>query len=425
MPTNAAPDPKSFNCPTCGAPIRLRALGASVMVACASCGTQIDVSKPEIQVIKKFTIALGAFQLALGARGPLRGQTYEIIGAMIRSIDGFRWTEYLLFNPYVGFRWLVEDSGHWSLAETIKDVSAIKPSGYGLAYRGADFRKYAAGDAVVEAVVGEFYWRVKVGDRASTVDYVAPPWMLSREKTGAEVIWSHLEYLEPEEVGNAFKADVRTPDSDDVAPHQPDPATQTLTVLKRWIVGALGLAVAVQVATVLVARSQSMPIGRYVPAAGRGQESVFGPIHLEARRSLNELTATGALDNSWVDLDYALVNKATGESTEFGSGFEFYSGADSDGSWSEGSTRATALVTSLPAGDYDVVVDSASGDKSGQVLQQPITLTLRHDVVPWRNFWLAVAAIVLYPGWLAYRGLVFERNRWSASNFNIHGSEKK
>jgi hypothetical protein len=311
-----------------------------------------------------------------------------------------------------------EDQGHWSFRETIKDVSAVKPSPTGIRYQDREFRKFAVANAVVETVVGEFYWRVKVGDQAATRDYIAPPWMLSQEKTSTESIWTLLQYLDPSEVEGAFR--ITAAERDDIAPHQPCPATQTLGFIKRYVWGALVLALVLQIATLFVARSQAILIGSYEPAAGRGQKAVFGPVHLDARRSLNEITAAAPLNNSWVDLDYALVNKDTGESYEFGSGFEFYSGADSDGAWTEGSTSGSALVPALPRGDYNVVVDSSSGDSRGGALQQPIRLTLTHDVVPWRNFWIACGVIMLYPLILAYRRLVFERRRWSDSAFDPH-----
>ena len=144
MSNETHPPTKSINCLVCGAPITLRALGASVMVACPSCRSQLDISKPEIQIIKKFRGTAERFQLPLGSRGSLGGKTFEVIGAMIRSIDGFRWTEYLLFTPFIGFRWLVEDQGHWSLGETVKDTSAVKPGAIGIRYQDHEFRKFAA-----------------------------------------------------------------------------------------------------------------------------------------------------------------------------------------------------------------------------------------------------------------------------------------
>jgi hypothetical protein len=392
------------------------------MVACAYCRTQIDVSKPDIQIIKKYNATVQQFDLPLGARAPLRGTTYEVIGAMVRAGDSGPWTEYLLFNPRAGFRWLIDDQGHWSLAQTIKDVSAIKPGFPGLTYADRAYRKFSEGHADVSVVVGEFYWRVKVGDRVTTADYVAPPFMLSQERSATETIWSVLEYIPPMEIAAAFK--ISDPEPDGIAPHQPNPATATLASIKRTIWASLCLAVVVQSITAFAARERWIALGDYVPAASRGREMVFGPIHLEARRSLNELVASGPLSNGWVDLDYALVDKTSGASYEFSAGFEFYRGIDGDGPWSEGSTRSRALVTSLPRGDKDVVVDSSSGDARGSPVTTPLRLWLFHDSVPWRNFWLVCAVILGYPFYLLVRRASFERDRWSESAFNPYGTRR-
>ena len=53
---------------------------------------------------------------------------------MVRSVEfeGVRyyWQEYLLYNPAVGFRWLVESDGHWSY------VSAVSPAKYSVGQHG-------------------------------------------------------------------------------------------------------------------------------------------------------------------------------------------------------------------------------------------------------------------------------------------------
>src|ERR1700691_6056614 len=85
---------KIVPCPACGASLTLRAIGQSVMIACPSCGSQIDVSRPDIRLIQKYTLATRALHIPLGARGSLRKQTFEVIGAMGRSSGGARWEEY-------------------------------------------------------------------------------------------------------------------------------------------------------------------------------------------------------------------------------------------------------------------------------------------------------------------------------------------
>src|SRR6185312_12130963 len=116
---------KAIHCPACGGSITLRALGQSVMAVCPSCGSQIDVSQPAIRLIQQYRHQQQQLHIPLGARGSLRGETFEVIGAMRRGDKGGNWEEYLLFNPYIGFRWLVYDTGHWSFGRSIRDTSRI------------------------------------------------------------------------------------------------------------------------------------------------------------------------------------------------------------------------------------------------------------------------------------------------------------
>ena len=64
--------------------------------------------------------------LPLGARGTLRGVPWELIGFQTRGVtaDGetFEWEEYLLFNPYKGYRYLTNYRGHWNLVVPLEPM---------------------------------------------------------------------------------------------------------------------------------------------------------------------------------------------------------------------------------------------------------------------------------------------------------------
>jgi hypothetical protein len=69
------------------------------------------------------------------------------------------------------------------------------------------------------------------------------------------------------------------------------------------------------------------------------------------------------------------------------------------------------------------VVEGASGDNSNQRIAQDVRLGIMQDVVPWRNFWLAVLMIVAYPVYLLIRSHLFEKERWSDSDLSPYSSD--
>ncbi len=109
----------AFDCPGCGAPTVLRAQGAVETVACEHCGSVIDARDPRHQILSRYkSKILHKPLIPLGARGTLMGEKWEAIGFMRRrtryyGVD-YEWSEYLLYNPYKGFRWLLEYHGHWT-----------------------------------------------------------------------------------------------------------------------------------------------------------------------------------------------------------------------------------------------------------------------------------------------------------------------
>ena len=364
MASAAAPAPsvKALDCPSCGGTIQLRAAGYTVTVACIYCGSLLDVANPDVRLIKEYHEAAAQLEIPLGTRGTLRGVEWEAIGYVRRSEDGdYPWEEYLLFNPYHGYRWLITNGRGWSFGEQLTRAPSWTEGQVAL-----DGESYApfftAGRAQVDYVVGEFYWRVKVGEQVATDDYVRPGRMLSREANEQEVSWSLSELLAPKEIGDAFGVSApRNPWPP--LPHQPSPYRKVLSVGWKITLGALLFLLVVAVlfggATPLLKQTALLTLD------GRENSVTLGPVAVTRPYQLVRIRAVvPSLENAWVDLDYTLVDRANQQAFQAYGVAERYSGRDSDGAWTEGSRGATVKLAAVPRGTYDLVVDY-SGNRWG------------------------------------------------------------
>ena len=111
----AAVQAKSISCPNCGGVVELRGFAHTLSVVCPQCLTVLDASTPEVQILQTFQGKTRTQPtIPLGTRGTFQersGDTrYEVIGFQIRQVDSgedtYQWDEYLLFNPFKGFRYI-------------------------------------------------------------------------------------------------------------------------------------------------------------------------------------------------------------------------------------------------------------------------------------------------------------------------------
>src|SRR5579859_356218 len=180
-PPLSGPPPKpqvqALNCPKCGAAITLRTFGQAETVACGSCRCILDAKDPNLAILQQFEKLTSDVNplIPLGTRGKLRGTDYEVIGFQRRhaKIEGitYPWHEYVLFNPYKGFRYLSEYNGHWNDISICKELPMIGGGMFSSSsgttnYLGEVYKHFQTSDANTDFVLGEFPWQVRVGEHA-------------------------------------------------------------------------------------------------------------------------------------------------------------------------------------------------------------------------------------------------------------------
>lgn len=397
-------------CPSCSASITVRAPGVTAKLACEYCGTElsVDESAAGLSLGIAGTPENRAYQptLPLGTKGELDGIPWEIIGAMQRYVrfegEMFFWTEYLLFNPYRGTRWLIEDaSGHWNVADPVKGWPELR--GNRIQHDGRTYRHFQRGRATVGAVAGEFTWEVHKGDEAATNDFIAPPHGLSHERTQSEETWTETRYLPHTEVEKAFGVRLVVPGG--VYLNQPNPYSHLglkvgvhTALLFFACVGLMVASLALSANQVLFSDSE------LVALSGTQQVWVSEPFEVpDTSRNRTEITLSVPYDQYTAGAGVSLVNTEDGRA------------------WTPrldyGSKQWTGRTSALPAGSYLARVELAFASEQRALGGGPLQLTVVRDT-PWPlpALLLMFASFLLPVGWLFLRGN-FETRRWSQSDY--------
>ena len=417
----------ALNCPSCGAAMALRAAGQTMTASCAGCGGLLDTSHPDVRCVgvaaerQKNVVA----KIPVGRRGTLLGVEWECIGFLRRRDgEGYTWDEYLLFNPFEGFRWLVTYQGHWSFVEMLLEAPRVVDGRASAG--GVEHRLFARGTATVTYVLGEFYWQVRHGEQAGTEDYVAPPWVVSRETFGAltEETWSRGEYVAGSEVHGAFGLEGEPREPWGVYLNQPNPHREKGRTL-RWLFPALAGGALVMALMAAAGKDNELAWrGNFQPVdAGTNGAVVGPPFELTgSRRQAVEVELDAPVSNGWLEVEGDLVDVTTGRvEREFVVGVDFYSGVDGGEAWQEGETRRSVVLGAVPPGRYRLVMETSMEPSLPEL---PVQVSVRRDVMIWSNVWLALAGLLAYPVYRWAREASFEHARWSVSGFLPSGQAR-
>jgi len=417
------PQVKALHCPGCGASLTVRSFGNAVTIVCENCRSILDAKDPNLQILQRFKAATGEYRplIPLGTRGKIRSTDYEVIGFERRTIyvDGvpYSWHEYVLFNPYKGFRYLTEYNGHWndvSILKALPDVQA-DASPPTVKYLGETYKHFQTAKAETSFVLGEFPWQVRVGESVEVSDYVSPPRVLSSEATGDEVTWSMGEYMSGKDIWTTFRLTGTAPEPVGVYENQPSP--MSADTRKIWVAFAAFLLVLVvmMIGFDMLARNEQAFSGSYKFDSRDHADASFvtDDFELKGHTSNVEVDTSTDLNNRWIYLNYALINEETGQAFDFGREVSYYHGYDSDGSWSEGGQNDSVAVPSVPPGRYYLRLEPEGDPQYGVTYY---SVTVKRDVPQYSFYGLALLALLAPAILLTWRTLNFEHLRWAESD---------
>ncbi len=394
----AIPKVSGLNCPNCGAGIELRSFTNALSVVCQSCLSVLDARDPNLQVLQAAQAKERIVpDIPLGTRGTFSSGTFEAIGFQERTTyedgEAYSWYEYLLFNPFKGFRYLTVFRGHWNFVRTLNTL----PQAAGSAAKVGDvsFKLYSNSVAETTFVLGEFPWQVQVGEKVQVTDYVAPPKVLSAETTEEEIVWSMGDYMTGAEVWKAFKLTSPVPPATGPFENQPSPYEGKTGSL--WRTSLMMAAAAIVLALVLHAGHSGKPIYKKTFAADAAYEASF---EVPGKKSNLELITRNKTGQT-LYIQYVLSKDGASKAVKFGR--QVTSGPMGD----------SATIPSIEAGHYTL---NAEADAAPGLENAEFEIELRRDVPSLGWLFPALLFLIAPPIFQSLQASGFERSRWAGSD---------
>ncbi len=398
----------ALNCPNCGAALALKAPDKAERVGCPSCGSLLDMNEGQLRLLQSLEPPKVEPLIPLGATGEIDGAKMTALGFMQRSvrIDATRyfWMEYLLYEPRVGFRWLVHSDDHWTFVRPLPpgEIASSSEHDRRVKYQGKEYVLFQRSTARVEFVIGEFYWKVSAGETVTARDFVKVPEMLSQEitRTGdeGEINWSHGVYMEKAEVERIFGVQ-DLPEPQGVGPCQPFPYSPVYRQF-AWLLGAAVVLLLLAFIAIPRHRALAQTFPLLPPAIETGDRYLIVEKPFLLRGHENVKIALRAVRGGWVHVD----GKLTSTNSPLRRSFSVTANPGKD-SW--------VYLSSVPRGKYglDLKFKWLTPKTEGEA-----ELVVEQGVVHPMPFFLLLLALAAVPCGVGLYHARFEAQRWAGSS---------
>ncbi len=419
---------KKFLCESCGAETIVKLFPYSQCWTCNTCnsahyyfngGQRLETSVPKLKPIGVFKIGDSLWLNDIG---------YEVLGYALKedSQENYQWKEYTLFNRNVGFAFLNESDGHWTLLKETGDSPNMRMArAKSFEFNDRTFQLFNAYGFKIAQASGAFSGNIfNDSYKLYAKDFIAPPYILCVEQGDREhTTWFMGEHIATKELKK--QTNQYLPVKMSIGPAEPK-AMIELTFLVKCTLLVLLLLIGIHFLIGYNQQEKVLLNYQYTMADSLPQQTfISDEFELTKWKSNLQFDIYAPVDNSWFELEATLINKVTGDEYGLQQGVEQYHGVTEGESWSEGGNQETVYLSSIPSGKYilkiTAVRDMYSYALSGGKMDN-FSLKVTNDVPMQRNFWLIVLVVLIWPVYKFFTMNYYEQRRWESSPYSPYTS---
>lgn len=354
------------------------------------------------------------FPLAIGDIGFLKGSEYKITGILVKNVHpNYRWTEFILQNDAKEFLYLSLSKGHWILLTEMEETFGVQSHPLSLEYENEDYDIYEYSDAEIINAQGFFDFELPVNQLIHLVEYIKPPFMISVERMNKTETAFYGEYIKKSEIKKAFK-NIIMPYQSGVNMIQP----YRFNLINTGIIFCL-FASLIITANWYIYKDQfeQNVFSKTIKFSEFDNKEVTSDAFvLNGGSAPLTIKVSTSVDNSWANVNVALVNEATNDEIYANKDIEYYHGFSDGESWTEGSQSEEFNICGVKAGRYHLLITPMKAPED--VNNSEIRVNVVWNEPSSRNVWLVIIGMIVIYFIIRFLKLNFEKERWSDSSYS-------
>ena len=345
------------------------------------------------------------YQFKIGSKATFDDIEYQVTGVLIKADKEYKWTEYILESKKGAYLYLSESNGHWILLNQIDFDKKVGNHPKTFEYESVIYDRYNY--CYPKLVAAQGFFDFDIFSNFELIEYINPPLMLSFEKLGKEQNCFYGKHIYRSAIKKAFN----TTDLD---------KKRGIGQVQPFVfnIRNLGLTCA-SVAMIILLSHWYMNLDR-VEQNVLNTEMAFDQ-YTSKDYVTPAFTLTGSsaplsirvhanVDNSWANVQLALINENTGEETYANNDIEYYHGYTDGENWTEGSATNEFNICGVAAGKYHLAITpmKAPEDVQNQILQ----ISASWAKPSYRNVYMTFIFMIVFVIGMFYLEKNFENRRW-------------
>lgn len=347
-----------------------------------------------------------ADKFEVGKTATFDDQEYHVTGILIKQNRGFEWTEYILEGKKDEFLYLSEAAGHWIILNEIPFDKKVGNHPLTVQHEEIIYDRF---DYYYPTIItAQGFFDFDIYDKIELIEYINPPLMLSFEKKGHEQTCFLGRHISKSDIKKAFGTSNL-------------PSKRGIGQVQPFIFNIRNLALTFCMVAVLILftewylnkdRVEQNVLNTEIPFDQFTAKDFVSPsFDLKGSAAPLSIRVNSNVDNSWANVQVALINEKTGEEIYANKDIEYYHGYTDGESWREGSPTEEFNICGVAAGKYHLAITpmKASEDTTNQTVQIQASWSSPSN----RNIWMVFIFMVVFVIGMYYLEKNFEERRWN------------